>query len=67
MNEVRTLREAEAEAIRRALRETKGNMTKTAEVLDVDRKTLYRKMERYEINRAEFMPATTPPESEERA
>jgi DNA-binding NtrC family response regulator len=42
-----TLRELEREYILRMLRRTKGNKKRTAELLGLDRKTLYRKLEEY--------------------
>jgi two-component system NtrC family response regulator len=40
----------EREQIRRALATTGGNKTRTAEILEIDRKTLYAKMERYGLS-----------------
>ena len=42
-----TLREAEEQAIRRALEATKGNKAQAARVLGVDRKTLYAKLKQF--------------------
>jgi two-component system response regulator HydG len=41
--------QAEKRAIIEMLERTSGNKTKTAELLDVDRKTLYNKMKSYAI------------------
>ncbi|UXP32535.1 sigma-54 dependent transcriptional regulator [Reichenbachiella agarivorans] len=41
--------EAEKRAILEVLKQTKNNKTKTAELLDVDRKTLYNKLSQYDI------------------
>jgi DNA-binding NtrC family response regulator len=46
----RTLREAEVEAIEKALRTAGGNKSKAAELLQVDYKTLFRKIKRYNIS-----------------
>ncbi|MBD3160489.1 MAG: GAF domain-containing protein [Candidatus Eisenbacteria bacterium] len=43
---VRTLRDVEAEEIRRALRETKGNKSETARLLGIHRNTLLTKLKR---------------------
>jgi transcriptional regulator of acetoin/glycerol metabolism len=43
---VMTLQQAEDAAIRSALKHCNGNRTKAAKILDVDRRTLYRKIER---------------------
>ena len=44
------VQEAEKLAIQQALEETNFNKTKTAQILDVDRKTLYNKMNAYNIS-----------------
>ncbi|HPW64751.1 MAG TPA: sigma-54 dependent transcriptional regulator [Candidatus Omnitrophota bacterium] len=46
---VTTLTDAEKELIRNALRETNGNKSKAAEKLGISRRTLYRKIEEYQI------------------
>ena len=43
---MRTLSGIEEEHIRRVLEATHGNKTRAAEVLGIERKTLYRKLER---------------------
>ncbi|MEE8317108.1 MAG: helix-turn-helix domain-containing protein, partial [Syntrophobacteria bacterium] len=45
----RTLEKAEVEAIEKALRITRGNKSKAAELLGIDYKTLFRKLKRYKI------------------
>ncbi|MBS1808344.1 MAG: sigma-54-dependent Fis family transcriptional regulator [Acidobacteria bacterium] len=48
-----TLREVERDYILEILRRTGGNKSKTAEILDLDRKTLYRKLDEYRLEEAE--------------
>jgi DNA-binding NtrC family response regulator len=48
------IRDAEQKYLLRVLRESKGNLNQVARVLDIDRKTVYRKIEEYHINVAEF-------------
>jgi transcriptional regulator with GAF, ATPase, and Fis domain len=45
------LEDAEAWAIRRALRQTKGNVTQAAKLLDINRDTLSSRMRKYEIEK----------------
>ncbi|MBI3271373.1 MAG: sigma-54-dependent Fis family transcriptional regulator [Planctomycetes bacterium] len=45
-----TLEDKEKEYIQQVLQETRGNVKAAAEILGIDRKTLYRKCSRYEIN-----------------
>jgi two-component system, NtrC family, response regulator HydG len=45
--EGRTLEEVERVHIERVLRETAGNLSRTARILDIDRTTLYNKLKRY--------------------
>ena len=40
---------AEAEAIERALEQTDGNKAKAARMLQMSRRTIYRKMDKYDI------------------
>lgn len=47
--DIPSLREAEFSLIKRALKETSGNQTQAAKLLGVDRKTLHRKLKRYNI------------------
>ncbi|GBC78768.1 Transcriptional regulatory protein ZraR [bacterium HR08] len=47
--EPRTLQEVEKRHILRILEETGGNHTRAAEILGIDRRTLYRKLEKYKI------------------
>ena len=47
---VRTLEEIEKEAIENAIYINKGNIQKTSKELGLGRSTLYRKMEKYNIN-----------------
>ncbi|GBC83240.1 Transcriptional regulatory protein ZraR [bacterium HR10] len=49
--EPRTLQEVERRHILRILEETGGNHTRAAEILGIDRRTLYRKLEKYKIPR----------------
>ncbi len=44
-----TLKEAEVEAVRKALEHTRGNVTKAAKILGIGRNTLYRKIKQYDI------------------
>lgn len=46
--------EAERQAIRLALKATRGNKSEAARLLRVDYKTLYLKMKQYRIESAEF-------------
>ncbi len=46
---LRTLQEVEKRHILRILEETGGNHTRAAEILGIDRRTLYRKLEKYKI------------------
>ena len=46
---VETLAEAEEDQIRRVLAATGGNKSKAAQVLGIERKTLYRKLERMKV------------------
>lgn len=49
-----TLEQAEKEHIVNILRETLGNITLAAKILDIGRNTLYRKIEKYGIDCSEF-------------
>ena len=51
---VRAAEEAERQAIRLALRATRGNKSEAARLLRVDYKTLHLKMKRYGIDAGEF-------------
>ncbi|HUJ21761.1 MAG TPA: sigma-54 dependent transcriptional regulator [Bryobacteraceae bacterium] len=46
---VETLADAEAEQIRRVLAATSGNKSRAAQILGIERKTLYRKLERMKL------------------
>jgi transcriptional regulator of acetoin/glycerol metabolism len=46
---VETLAEAEEDQIRRVLTATGGNKSKAAQILGIERKTLYRKLERMKL------------------
>src|SRR5262249_23942202 len=48
------IRDAEAKYIIRVLQECKGNLNQVARVMDVDRKTVYRKIEEYQIDVTRF-------------
>lgn len=50
MQEGATLEELEKEYILRVLENEKGNQTRASEILGIDRRTLYRKLQRYEAN-----------------
>ena len=45
-----TMHELEKEIIERTLKNCKGNRRKTAKILDISERTLYRKLKEYEIN-----------------
>lgn len=49
LREGATLEEVEQEYIRRVLEKTRGNQTKAARILGIDRRTLYRKVKRYSL------------------
>jgi two-component system response regulator HydG len=51
---VETLAEAEEEQIRRVLAATGGNKSRAAQILGIERKTLYRKLERMKSGRTAF-------------
>ena len=53
----RAAAEAERQAIRLALRATRGNKSEAARLLRVDYKTLHLKMKRYAIDAADFRTA----------
>ncbi len=53
VGEARTLAEVERRHILRTLEETGGNHARAAEILGIDRRTLYRKLEKYKGERAE--------------
>ena len=44
-----TMKEIEKEAVLSALRETRGNRRKAAEILDIGERTLYRKLKEYQV------------------
>lgn len=46
-----TLETVERRQILRVIRATKGNLSKAAQVLGIDRRTLYRKLEKYNQSR----------------
>ena len=50
VSEARALEEMEKEHIIRILRETKGNKKKAAEILGIERRTLYNKAKRLGID-----------------
>ena len=60
MLELKTLAQVEADHIAVVLRATGGNKTKSAEILGVDRRTLYRKVKSDESLRSEFFEARMP-------
>ncbi len=47
----RTLEKAEVEAIQKALRSTRGNKSKAADLLGINYKTLFRKLKKYNISK----------------
>lgn len=51
MNDSKTLDDMERDHIQQVLHETSHNISKTAEVLGIDRRTLQRKMDRYGLDR----------------
>jgi DNA-binding NtrC family response regulator len=48
------VRDAEEKYLLRALKECKGNLNQVAKMMDVDRKTVYRKIEEYKIDVSQF-------------
>jgi two-component system response regulator AtoC len=48
------VRDAEERYLLRALKECKGNLNQVAKMMDVDRKTVYRKIEEYKIDVSQF-------------
>ncbi len=48
------VRDAEQQYLLRVLRESKGNLNQVARILDVDRKTVYRKIEEYHLDVSQF-------------
>jgi DNA-binding NtrC family response regulator len=48
------LRDAEQKFLLRALKESKGNLNQAARMMEVDRKTIYRKIEEYDIDVTKF-------------
>ena len=48
------LRDAEQKFLVRALKESKGNLNQAAKMMEVDRKTIYRKIEEYDIDVSKF-------------
>ncbi len=48
------IRDAEQKYLLRVLRDSKGNLNQVARILDIDRKTVYRKIEEYQIDVAKF-------------
>ncbi len=51
VGEARTLAEVERRHILRTLEETGGNHARAAEILGIDRRTLYRKLEKYKLEK----------------
>jgi PAS domain S-box-containing protein len=49
-----TLEELEARAIKKTLKEMKGNIAATSKILGIGRSTLYRKMDKYKISEGDF-------------
>jgi len=47
-------RDAEERYLRRALRQSRGNINQVARLMNIDRKTVYRKMTEYDIKPVEF-------------
>lgn len=50
VNALRSLKDTEMEAIRQAIRTTRGNVSQAARLLQIGRNTLYRKMAEYRIS-----------------
>ncbi len=55
-----TLEQLERRHIERALQHHQGNKTRAAKALGVDRRTLYRKLERYDEERSSALPPPKP-------
>ncbi|WP_343069607.1 sigma-54-dependent Fis family transcriptional regulator [Clostridium aciditolerans] len=49
-SEVMTIEEMEKSSIRKAIKEAKGDLIKAAEMLNISRATIYRKIKKYSIN-----------------
>ncbi len=47
---IQSLMDAEEQQIRKVLAATGGNKTRAAQILNIERKTLYRKLERMKLN-----------------
>jgi two-component system response regulator AtoC len=67
LENVLTLEELERRQIERAIRQHHGNKTRAAKALAIDRRTLYRKLERYDGTRPVTMMMPRKPESSFRA
>jgi len=61
LEHVRTLEQVERRHIEQAVKHAHGNKTRAAKALGIDRRTLYRKLERYAGGRPSTAPVAVPP------
>ena len=51
----KTLKDLEIQAIKKALQECKGNKSKAATMLGISRKTIYKKLDEFQLNEVQFL------------
>jgi DNA-binding NtrC family response regulator len=61
VDEILSMAEIERRYMLRVLKQVNGNKARAAQLLEVDRRTLYRKLERFEADAGEAEPPTTSP------